>query len=298
MGYLEEVAEETYQAHKIETEMLFEFIDNWIDLIPGKMPKEEGFRQIINSLSGVILLNSWKTTNLITYEILVGKYFEAIRNLRFLFEGTAYSVIFEDAIEARVFQKWGTLSELSLKSEILRLFDECRNRAYRKKKGKYVKLQIGKIYKIVREFVNQNIDSSKKNEAENYVTVYTSILSDKRLYIPMDGKLRACKNILGFNNQDLEGLKKLWHELSEYQHFSYHYLDSLIDDPDFCFVEKANGELFKLSLAFYLKTLDFFYAVLAWRFSNLRKSLEEMNNWWKTNFNIEYHLLSKILTRE
>ena len=111
-GFLEDVRKETYTKHQTEAEMLFEFIDNWIDLVRRD---KENFLQAANSLSGVILLNSWKLTNWISYEILCGKYFEAIRSLRFVFEGSVYAVIMEDAIESKVFGKWGSLSSLSLK---------------------------------------------------------------------------------------------------------------------------------------------------------------------------------------
>lgn len=103
-GFLEEVRKETYEKYPTETGMLFEFIDNWIDLV---LRDKENFLQETNSLSGIILLNSWKLTNWISYEILCGKYFEAIRNLRFVFEGSVYAVIIEDAIESRVFKKMG-----------------------------------------------------------------------------------------------------------------------------------------------------------------------------------------------
>lgn len=49
-------------------------------------------------------------------------------------------------------------------------------------------------------------------------------------------------------------------------------------------MEKLNDHLLKRSVSFYFDTLDFFYAVLAWRFQYLRKQIEEMCNWWSTNF--------------
>ena len=50
----------------------------------------------------------------------------------------------------------------------------------------------------------------------------------------------------------------------------------MIDDPEMILIEKLNDDLLKKSLSFYFDTLDFFYAVLAWRFRYLRKQIKEM----------------------
>jgi len=49
----------------------------------------------------------------------------------------------------------------------------------------------------------------------------------------------------------------------------------VIDDPEMILIEKLNDDLFRKSLSFYFDTLDFFYAVLAWRFRYLRPSLPQ-----------------------
>ena len=154
-GLLKKVRKETYRKYLTETGMLFEFIDNWIDLIPRD---NELFSQAINSISGIILLNSWKLTNWISYEILSGKYFEAIRNLRFVFEGSVYAVIIEDAIESKVYEKWGSLSALPLKAEVFQLWEECKKvRVFRKGK-----INQNKIRRFIVDFVNRNIDPIRK----------------------------------------------------------------------------------------------------------------------------------------
>jgi len=113
---LKEVREETYRKFPGEAGMLMEFIDNWIDLIPIDERLMPG---VMNSLSGILLFHLWKLSNWITYKILSGKYFEAIRNLRFLFEGSIYAVVIEDAIERVVYERWGALSGISLKQRSL-----------------------------------------------------------------------------------------------------------------------------------------------------------------------------------
>lgn len=289
--YLNDVAKETVEKYPEETKMLFEFIDNWIDLFPKD---DERFTQTLNSLSGIILMNSWKLTNWISYEILNGEYFEAIRNLRFIFEGCVFAVIIEDVIESEVFRKWKTLGNLSLKIEIFKLWEECkRKRVYSKKK-----IDHEKIGKIVSDFVNKNIEDPKKDLAAEYIEVYSSILSNEKLYLSTSKMVKECAPFLKIDENDTDELRKLWHELSGYQHFSHKYLEALSEDPDFCFVEKTNDKLFKSSMTFYFQTLDFLYAVLAWRLLPLRKEIIEMCKWWKDNFNKTFRLTEMVLQED
>lgn len=287
-GIMQKVGKETYERFPTETGMLFEFIDNWIDLIPRD---KEKFFQATNSLSGIILLNSWKLTNWISYEILNGKYFEAIRNLRFVFEGSVYAVIIEDAIESGVFEKWRSSSTLRLKAEVFELWEECKKRkVYRRGK-----LDMDKIKKIVVDFVNRNLDPSRSGKAKEYIGVYMKILSNDELYLSTGEMIEKCSDFLRIDKKDTEKIRKLWHELSRYLHFSYPYLEVIIENPEVCFLEEPNDELFKRSLAFYFQTLDFFYAVLVWRFANLREEIEKMCEWWKNNFNKTFSLTEKVL---
>ena len=288
IGYLEEVRKETYKKYKDETEMLFEFIDNWIDLIPRA---KINFSQLTNSLSGIILLNSWKLTNWISYEILNGKYFEAIRNLRFLFEGSVYAVIIEDAIESKVFTTWGSLSKLDLKAEIFQIWEECKKRKVFRKR----KINKDKIRRLVSDFVNRNIDPSKRKDAEEYIGLYVEILSNKKLYLSTSRMIKECASYLKLDEKDIKKVRRLWHELSKYLHFSYPYLETIIEDPGFSFLEGLNDDLFTLSINFYFRTLDFFYTVLVWRFETLRKEIKTLCEWWKNNFNKTFCLTEKIL---
>jgi len=287
---LEDVMRETHEKHAHETDMLFEFIDNWTGFISLFKDKEK-FLEATNSLSGIILINSWKLTNWISYEILAGKYFEAIRNLRFVFEGSVYAVIVENAIERTVFEQWGTLSALGLKSEIFELWDECRRRRVYKKK----KVDREKVKHIVTDYVTTRIDAPKKAREQEYIGIYTEILCDERLYLSTNKMLQECARFLRLGDSDVAKLQTLWRELSRYQHFSHRYLEALIDDPDFLLLEKTNPELLKRSVTFYFETLDFSYAVLAWRFAYLRKQIKEMCDWWTKNFRITFSLTVKTL---
>lgn len=287
-GWLRKVRGETCKKFPQEVRMLFEFINNWTDLLPRS---KEIFNQAIHSLSGIILLHSWKLANWITYEILCGKYFEAIRDLRFVFEGTVYAVIVEDAIESKMFEKWGSLSKIDLKEEIFELWEICK----RKKVGKKGKMDADKIKRIVTFFVNQRMRSSKSEEVKEYVEVFTKILSDKRLYLSTSEMVKETASLLGIDEDDVGKLRELWHELSRYLHFSYLFLEAILNDPELLLIEKSNDDLFKKSLNLYFETLDFFYSVLAWRFPSLGEKIKEMIKWWENNFNKTFRLTGKFL---
>jgi hypothetical protein len=282
------IRKETCTKYPYETDMLFEFVDNWPDLI--KVSKEKCL-EAINSLSGIILISSWRLTNWITFDILSGKYFEAIRNLRFVFEGSVYAVIVENAIEATVFEKWEKLSSLDLKAEIFEIWEECkRRRVYRNGK-----ISADRVKALVTEYVARKVHPSKKGEMQHYIEIYTQILCDEKLYLRTSQMIEECVGFLRLDDPDIADLKTLWHELSKYQHFSYAYLEAVVDDPELCLIEKLNDGLLKRSLNFYFETLDFFYAVLAWRFEYLRKEIRAMCEWWRTNFNRTFAMTEKTL---
>ena len=107
--------------------------------------------------------------------------------------------------------------------------------------------------------------------------------------------IENCKTFLKLDNEDIMMLKHLWRKLSNYQHFSYQYLEAITNDPDFCFVEKFNDDLFNLAVTYYFQTLDFFYAVLCWRLPFLRKEIRDMCKWWLDNFNKKLSITEKVL---
>jgi len=284
-----EVVDETYEYSLEGTHMLFEFIDNWIDLIPRE---KAHFLEAANSLSGIILLNSWKLTNWISFEILCGKYFEALRNLRFIFEGSIHAVVIEDLIESQVWRKWRSLSSIGFKAEIFGLWEICRSKRVYNKREKRVRRD--KVGEIVRNFVIASGFSSQ--EKTEHINIYTEILSQPELYMPMGLMIEKCCKLLGIEEEE-KSLKNLWHELSRYQHFSYLYLDIACEKPEFVFLEIFDKNLFELSLELYFKTMDLFYAVVAWRFPSLRSKIREMCDWWKKNFNKSFILTEKVLRK-
>lgn len=287
---LREVREETCRKFPEETGMLVEFIDNWIELIPRD---KQLLYMVINSLSGILLFYLWRLSNWVTYEILSGRYFEAIRNLRFLFEGSVYAVVIEDAIERRIYEKWKALSGIDLKTEIFMLWDECRRKRVKGKKG----VDVDKVRKIVASFINQHADLSDPKRRE-YIEVYTQILSDERLYLPVSRMIDEALELLGLDQNFGERLGNVWRELSSYLHFSHAFLKAILKAPELLSLEAMNKELFKKSLNLYFETLDLYYAVLAWRFPRLRENIKRVVEWWKEAFNKTFNLTETFLKQQ
>ena len=147
---------------------------------------------------------------------------------------------------------------------------------------------------IVKKFVRDS-GFSPQEKAE-HIAVYVEILSQPELYAPMRLMIERCCRLLGIEEEE-QGLKNLWHELSRYQHFSHPYLEMVREKPESVLLEVFDKNAFQLSLELYFRTMDLLYAVIAWRFPQLRKKVEEMDAWWKKNFNRSFALAEKVLGR-
>jgi len=285
---LSEVREETFKKFPVETRILIEFINSWADLIPQN---RELMLKAANSLSGVLLLYLWKLSNWVTYEILNGRYFEAIRNLRFLFEGSVFAVVIEDAIERVVYEKWGTLSGIGLKTEIFKLWSECRQKKVKRKRG----VDVNKVREIVASFIDKHGAKLSEDKKRKYLEVYTQILSDRRLYLSVHNMVDEVLKLLNINQDFSEKLKCIWHELSAHLHFSHVFLEAILDNPELLLLEVMDPKLFKKSLDLYFETLDLYYTVLAWRFPQLKENIRKVVEWWEQNFNKSFNLTKTFL---
>ena len=293
--FLKEVREETYKKAEKDAKILIGFIADWTCLISGE---KWIFEQQINSLPGVVFLHSFKLISWISYEILSTMYFEALRDLRFVFEGSVYGVIYEDAIEKEVCDQLGKrLSSIELKEEIIELLEICRNKKVLQKR----KVDKEKIREIVNEYFSQeNIRPMVPKEKKKYQNVYIKILSDERLYLPMREQLKECKKHLNLENKDINELTEVWRKLSRYLHFSYPYLDFIIRNPRSLFIEMFNKDFLNESLSLCSKCLDFFYLVFAWRFRRIKKlknKILQTIKWWKINYPDSFPLTQRYLDR-
>ena len=293
--FLKEVREETYKKAEKDAKILIGFIADWTCLISGE---KWIFEQQINSLPGVVFLHSFKLISWISYEILSTMYFEALRDLRFVFEGSVYGVIYEDAIEKEVCDQLGKrLSSIELKEEIIELLEICRNKKVLQKR----KVDKEKIREIVNEYFSQeNIRPMVPKEKKKYQNVYIKILSDERLYLPMHEQLKECKKHLNLENKDINELTEVWRKLSRYLHFSYPYLDFIIRNPRSLFIEMFNKDFLNESLSLCSKCLDFFFLVFAWRFGRieeLKNKILQTIEWWKNNYPDIFPLTQKYLDK-
>lgn len=285
---LREVREETCRRFPEETRMLVEFVDNWIELIPRE---SQLLPEVFNSISGVLLFYLWRLSNWVTYEILSGRYFEAIRNLRFLFEGSIYAVVIEDVIEKRVYEKWSVKASMSLKEEIFELLVECKRKRVREKRH----VNVDKVRKIVTSFIEEHADLPEQEKTE-YLEVYTEILSDERLYLPVYKMIDEALKLLGLNQEFSVRFQKVWRELSTYLHFSHAFLNVIVKKPEMLSLEVLDPELLRKSLNLYLDTLDLYYTVLAWKFPELRENVRRVVEWWRDNFSKTFTLTEEFLS--
>ena len=285
-NYLSEVRKETYQNFPEETNMIIEFINSWIDIIPVK----EGWEEHAHSLQGVLLFHLWKILNWIGYEILSGKYFEAFRDCRFVFEASVLSVIMENVIESRVYKKWESLSSFDLKCEILRLWEKLRDEGVYRKKDKVDRIRIKERAK--EHIGKSNLLEEKKKE---YLEVYYSILCDKRLGYSIPKMIEECKRFLPIEDKE-QLLKDTWKILNKYTHFTNTFCDIVLDDPDFVFIETMNENLFKECFRSYFNTMDLFYCILCWRFPKVKERMrDKIIDWWNKNFSFRLELTERII---
>jgi hypothetical protein len=282
----QEARNRTSQKYQAETRMLEAFIDNWYKLIP----KDNLFDEAVDSLSGIMLLNSWRLSKTITCEILSGEYFEAIRNLRFIFEGTAHAILLEEVVGSLPEEDQIALTPLPVKAIMLQTWEECK-----RKKVTEASSETREIEAIVLEALSNRTALVSFNEAPKLVHPLTKMLSDKRIYASTTRMLELSGDTLQLPIEDVQALKQLWRDLSDYQHFSYPYVETIIRHPEICFKEKLDDTLFKRSLNFYQKVMDYFYATLAWRFKDLETKVKEICENWENQFKTKFSLTLEVL---
>lgn len=113
---VDEVVEESFKKEKELATSLLELLNNWIDLSDLlKLYKDEWF----HTLSGSLFVYLWRSYGWIIYEILSGHYFEALKDLRFLFEGAILSLHFEYFIDKKIYEKCKRYGRLGLRLKSL-----------------------------------------------------------------------------------------------------------------------------------------------------------------------------------
>ena len=95
-----------------------------------------------------------------------------------------------------------------------------------------------------------------------------------------------------------ENLKNTWRILNKYTHFTYTFIETTLNNPDFTFFEKMNEELFKKCFEVYFSTMDLFYLVLCWRFPHIRKKMKEVIKWWNVNYKWYFKLTKRMVNQD
>lgn len=300
---LKDVQKETFEIFSQKAETLMLPISDSIEFYPRG---EIEWSQAPHSFLGILGCHLWKLTNWISYEILNGKYCEAIRNIRFLFEWSVLSVAFEDAIEEKIFKKYGWLSEMGLKLDILKIWKVIPygQRKKLKNEKKRLKLIVKAIEKYFQELEQkERLKEMSENEKREYIKDYALILSDKRWWEYSISRLieeeLSKREFLWATPYQRKKLKRTWNILCEYSHFPGVFLEEIVKDVSFIFLEKTNERLFKKCINAYLNTLDLCYASILWRWSTQEKKerIRNLINLWKKEFNINFPLTKRILRK-
>lgn len=283
---VDEVVEESFKKEKELATSLLELLNNWIDLSDLlKLYKDEWF----HTLSGALFVYLWRSYGWIIYEILSGHYFEALKDLRFLFEGAILSLHFEYFIDKKIYEKCKCYGGIGLKVEILELVEDFRRICFSTKD-----LSKEKYQKSIKKKVRKMIESSslRAKEKEKYIKLYSEILSQPELYW---GVGKIIKEFGKEFNLEVGILEKAWSELSGFTHFSSKFLDTILRKPTILWVNDFDEELFKKCVDLQFLTFDLLCAVLAIHFPEIREKIKKILDWWKRNANREFKLVEGVL---
>jgi len=283
---VDEVVEESFKKEKELATSLLELLNNWIDLSDLlKLYKDEWF----HTLSGSLFVYLWRSYGWIIYEILSGHYFEALKDLRFLFEGAILSLHFEYFIDKKIYEKCKRYGEIGLKVEILELVEDFRRICFSTKD-----LSKEKYQKSIKKKVRKMIESSslRAKEKEEYIELYSEILSQPELYW---GVGKIIKEFRKEFNLEVGILEKAWSELSGFTHFSSKFLDTILRKPTILWVNDFDEELFKKCVDLQFLTFDLLCTVLAIHFPEIREKIKKILDWWKRNADREFKLIEGVL---
>jgi len=285
----EDVVNETYLESKKEVSALLEILSSWIDVDLFKKYKLE---EIAHSVQGVLFSYFWRSTGWIIYEIVTGHYFEALRDLRFLFEGSLLALHYDCLIDNRLYEKWGYLGRFDLKAEIVELAEKLRDRVKWLKKDSLEELK-HIIQNEVRAFVSKS--NINQQEKEWYIEAYSDILSQPMFYWSIYKVISQFARDWNLEEYETD-LKRAWSALSLYTHFSRKFFEWVLESgaPEL-FIEHYNEHLFKTCYSIFITTIDIFFSTLLIRYPKLQDTIKEIISNWETKLNIELKITKRIL---
>jgi hypothetical protein len=287
----DELIEETFQKSEKETKILFEIINNWIDA--ADLFKEYKLEEVIHSIPGIIFIYLWRAGNWISYEILTGHYFDAFKDVRFLFEGSLLAINYDYFIDKKIYEKWGSFAELSLKAEIVELAERLREKVKRSKEKENPESLKLLVRKDVLKLVNKSKLTDEKKK--KYIDLYCEILAQPELYWSVGKIIKEYASDWKLGNH-AKILESTWGKLSLYTHFSRAFFDLALERPEEVWIEHYNKELLEKCCEFYITTIDLFLSTLVISFPKISSSLSKITRWWDENLNIELGITKKVLS--
>jgi hypothetical protein len=285
----DEVIRDTYKNSRHEVEILIGILNNWIDAADLFKKYEE--EEIIHNVQGVLFSYFWRESCWIIYEILTGHYFEALRDLRFLFEGSLLALTYDYLIDSKTLEKFGFGVKFDVKAEIIELAEELREKIRQLKDIDY-----GELRDIVKRKVENFVRDKAVgvDEKKEYIEVYSEVLAQPELYYTVPKFITKFVRECGLEEFE-EYLKKAWAELCLYTHFSRKFFKWIMKNPHEIWVEDYNEELLKKCCELYITTSDLLLSTLLLGYPKIREAVSETVKWWIDNFGIKLKMTEKTL---
>lgn len=290
---VDEAIDETFKREKDLAAELVALLSDWIDLSKLLIEKYKDLWH--HTLSGTLFVYVWRGYGWIIYEILSGHYLEALKDMRFLFEGTFLSLHFDYYIDKKVYEISKCFGAITLKGEILKLIEDLREIGRRLLSDDQNEVEEAqkRIEKKVKEFVEKS--SLSDEEKREYFELYSKVLCQPELYWSVSKIIREFCKEFNIKRKQTDFLLAVWSELSGYTHFSSKFLDMIIRRPDFLFVNDFDEELLKKCVSFIFTVFDVLCAVLAVHFPKIRDEVKKISKRWKENSNRTFELSEAVL---
>jgi len=289
-----EVIRDTCKNSNREVEILIGILNNWIDA--AKLFKEYKTEEIIHNVQGIFFSYFWRGSCWIIYEALTGHYFEAFRDLRFMFEGSLQALMYDYLIEREILEKFGFYVKFDVKVEIIELAEELREKIRQLGDGYVTHEKLRDITRgKVEDFVRSKGVRLDEEERKKYIEVYSEVLAQPELYYSVPKHITEFVRECGLEEFE-EKLKKAWAELCLYTHFSRKFFKWIMKRPQEIWVEEYNEELLKKFCELYIIVNDLLFSTLLLGYPKLREVVSDIVKWWMENFSIKLEMTEKMLS--
>ncbi len=299
-GYVEtlrslydEIIRETDQKSPKEVRALIEVLDNLIELYPFK---KYSVKEVIHNISGLILTYQWRAMSWIIYEIITGHYFEALRDIRFLFESSLLALHYDYFIDRKIYETSNTLATIGLKAEIIELVEGLREKVRQLREEK----TSVDLKQLVRPSVKNFVKRSKipEERKQEYLKLYTELLAQPELYWSVSKIIRHYAMATELKEHE-QYLQNAWAELSVYTHFSKRFFETALEKPEEIWIETYDEELLQKCTKLFIRTFDLFMSTFVLSFPKMKESAQEIVEWWDKNIEGEKLQITRaLLTKE